>query len=72
MDSDRSSTNPGEFWDTGVETDGSGLEAESVSIGSCVRGSSGGSDVSIASSTPDKTNEGELRPPADNLLLAAY
>lgn len=72
MDSDRSSTKPGAFWDTGVETDGSGLGTESVSIGSCVSRSSGGSDVSIASSTPDKTNKGELRPPAANTLLTAY
>lgn len=44
----------GEFWDTGVEADGWGLETVSVSIGSSFSliFSSGGSEVSIGSSMP--------------------
>lgn len=54
----RSNTKPGEFWDTGVEADGCGLEAASVSIGSSFSPalSSGGSEVSIGSSAPDTGN----------------
>ena len=54
----RSNTKPGEFWDTGVEADGCGLEVASVSIGSSFSAarSSGGREVSIGSSAPDKGN----------------
>lgn len=55
----RSNVKPGEFWDTGVEADGCGLETMSVSIGSSFSftWSSGGSEVSIGSSVPDEKRE---------------
>lgn len=52
-----SRTKPGEFWDTGVETDGSGLwSTDSSPSTTC------SSDVSIGSSRPVNTDGGELRP----------
>lgn len=49
----------GEFWETGVEADGWGLETVSVSIGSSfsLTFSSGGSEVSIGSSMPVEAHE---------------
>lgn len=49
----------GEFWDTGVEAAGWGLETVSVSIGSSfsLTFSSGGSEVSIGSSVPVEAHE---------------
>lgn len=57
-DSVWSSTAPEGSWDPRAEVDGCGFEGASVSIGSSFppARSSGGSEVSMGSSAPDKEN----------------
>lgn len=57
-----SRTKPGEFWDTGVETEGSGLRPTDSSPSPSTTCSSGDSDVSIGSPGPVNADGGELRP----------